>query len=882
MKRTFHLSPGGEGASEDVRREIELHLELRAREFEAQGMSPEAARTAALEAFGDRGAIEAEVRTLRGTTMRERNRREWLSELGQDIRVALRGLRRSPGFTVVALLTLALGIGANSALFSVLRSVLLRPLPYPDAGELVQVWSDHRALGRAQPEWLTPPDFVDWRDGNRTFAGMAAYQGWGPDLTGSGEPEALGGIIVSGNYFDVLRVRPALGRLLTMADDDFGAERVIVLSDEVWRRRFGADPGVLGRQLELNAEPWTVVGVLPAGFHPPLTVRPEVYRVIRRSPTSGCLRGCYVLRVIGRMKPAVTIDQASADLANIADRLAREFPQTNARVGVWLVPLHEQITGPTKAPLLILSAAVGFVLLIACVNLANLLLVRGAGRARELGVRAALGAGRARLVRQLLTESSLLAVGGGLLGLGLGIVGSRVLGALVPEGVRNLQGISVDRTVVGFTVALTLLSGMLSGLLPAVHAARSDLVGSLKSGARGSTGGGGRLRSGLVVAELAFAVVLLVGAGLLLRSFLLMQRVDLGYRSSGVVIASVGLPRIRYPNGASALGAVEAVLARLRVHPAIRSAEVSDLTPLSGGGDQDVTAIPVGEPRRTDQPEAVWQRSVSPGYLQQMQMHLMAGRFLTPEDREGSMPVGIINEEAARRFWPGKDPIGRILAQGEDSTADRVTIVGVIASARHDGPNQPYKVELFTPFGQTPSRGPNFILEPARDSASAEAAFRQVLKEVDPLVPVAGFIPMERLVGSALALPRLYALLIGIFAGAALLLAVLGVYGVMAHAVAQRQREIGVRLALGASPSGIRRLVLGQGGRLALLGTGIGLIGAAGAGQLLGSLLFQVSAFDLPTFAAVPLVLGTMALLACWLPARRAMRVDPLVAIREE
>ena len=882
MKKTFHLSPGGEGASEDVRREIELHLELRAREFEAQGMTPEAARKAALEAFGDRRAVEAEVRTLRGTTVRARGRREWMQELTQDVRVALRGLRRTPGFTLVAILTLALGIGANSALFSVLRSVLLRPLPYPNSGELIQVWSDHRARGRAEPEWLTPPDFRDWRDGNRTFEGMAAYQGWGPDMTGSGEPEALGGILVSGNYLSLLGVSPALGRLLTMADDDAGAERVVVLSDAVWRRRFGADPGVLGKQIELNAEPWTVIGVLPPGFHPPLAVSPEVYRAIRRPANSTCGRGCYVLRVIGRMKPGVTVEQAHADLAGIASRLAREFPSTNDKTGVWLVPLHQQITGPTRDPLVALGAAVGFVLLIACVNLANLLLVRGAGRARELGVRAALGAGRGRLVRQLLTESTLPAVAGGALGLALSLAGSRILSTLVPEGVRNLQGISVDGVVVAFTVALTLVSGALFGLLPALQAARPNLMGALRSGGRETERGAGRLRSGLVVAELAFAVVLLVGAGLLLRSFLLMQRVDLGYRASGVVFAGVGLPRVRYPDGARALGAVEAVLARLRVNPAIRSAEVTDLPPLVPGGDQDVTAIPVGELRRSDQPEAVWYRAVTPGYLSQMGMRLVAGRYFTPEDREGSMPVGIVNEEAARRFWPGKSPIGRILAQGEDSTDARLTIVGVVASARHDGPSQPFKVELFTPFGQSPSRGPTFVLEPARDVQSAEAAFRQALHEVDPLVPVASVDPLERLLGTALSLPRLYAMLIGIFAGAALLLAVLGVYGVMAYAVAQRQREIGVRLALGAAPSGIRRLVLGQGGRLALLGTGIGLVAAAGAGRLLGSLLFQVSPFDVTTFAAVPLVLGSMALVACWLPARRAMRVDPLVAIREE
>ncbi len=882
MKKTFHLSTGGEGASEDVRREIELHLELRAREFEAQGMTPEAARRAALEAFGDRRAIESEVRTLRGTTVRARSRREWLRELGQDLRVALRGLRRTPGFTIVAVLTLTLGIGANSALFSVLRSVLLRPLPYPDAGQLVQVWSDHRQKGRAEPEWMTPPDFVDWRDGNRTFSGMAAYQGWAPDLTGNGEPEALGGLVTSGNYFTVLGVSPARGRLFTMADDDAGAERVVVLSDAVWRRRFGSDPGILGKAITLNAEPWTVVGVLPPDFRPPLQAMPDVYRPIRRPANSGCGRGCVVLRVIGRMKPGVTIRQAQADVGAIAARLAQTFPGTNEKVGAWLIPLHEQITGPTRRPLLALGAAVGFVLLIACVNLANLLLVRGAGRARELGVRAALGAGRGRLVRQLLTESSLLALVGGALGLALGVAGSGVLSTLVPDGVRRIQGIHVDGAVVGFTAGLAVLSGMLFGLLPSFSAARSDLMGALRSGGRETGRRGGTVRNGLVVAELAFAVVLLVGAGLLLRSFLLMQRVDLGFRSSGLVMVPVGFPRVRYPDGNAGLGAVDAILARLRANPAIKRAEVTDLPPLNGGGDQDVTAIPVGEPQRADAPEAIWYRSVSAGYLQTMGMRLVSGRYFTPEDRQGSSSVGIVNEEAARRFWPGKNPIGRILAQGEDSTAPRLTIVGVVASARHDGPNQPLKTELFMPFEQFPSRGPVFVLEPARDAESAVAGFRQALKEVDPLVPVAGVDPMEKLVGDALALPRLYALLIGIFASAAVLLAVLGVYGVMAYAVAQRQREIGVRLALGAAPSAIRSLVLGQGARLALLGTGIGLLAAAAAGRLLGTLLFQVSAFDLPTFALVPLVLGIMALVACWLPARRAMRVDPLVAIREQ
>jgi putative ABC transport system permease protein len=881
MKRSFHWSRSPADATDEVRREIELHLELRAREFEAQGLSPEEARRAALAAFGDRGVIESEVRDMRGTTIRERQRRDRLGALAQDVRFALRGLLRSPGFSAVALLTLALGIGANSAIFSVVRSVLLRPLPYPQSERLVQLWTDHRSRGRTQPEWLTPPEFVDWRDGNRTFASMAAYQGWAPDLTGAGDPEALGGLLVSGNYFQVLQIVPALGRLLVPADDDAGAERVVVLADAVWRRRFGADAGVLGKQIQLNGEPWTVVGVLPRDFRPPLATNPDVYRAIRRPANSGCGRGCIVLRALGRMKPGVTLAQAQSDLGSIAKRLEQEYPSTNQGVGVWLIPLHEQITGPTRLPLLALTGAVAFVLLIACVNLANLLLVRGAGRARELGVRAALGAGRGRLVRQLLTESAMIATAGGVLGLLTSLVGSQLLATLIPPGVRGIQGITVDGTVVAFTAGLTLLAGLLVGLAPAIHAARADLMGVLRSSGRESGHRAGALRSALVVAELAFAVVLLVGAGLLLRSFLLMQRLDLGFRSRGIVLVSVGFPRARYPDAARAVGSIEALRARLQANPALHAVELTDLPPFTPG-DQDITAIPLGEPRRPGQPEGIWYRAVSPGYLNVMGMRLIAGRQLSVEDREGSPRVGIINAEAARLFWPGKDPVGRMLATGQDSSAPRITVVGVVASGHHDGPNQPLKPELFIPLAQFPSRAVVFALEPSRSAAAAVSGFREALHEVDPLVPVASVDPIDQLVGTALSLPRLYALLISIFAAAALLLAVLGVYGVMAYAVSQRQREIGVRLALGAAPGGIRRLVLGQGGKLALAGVSLGLLAALGLSRLVTRLLFGIGAFDMPTYVAVPLVLGGMALLACWLPARRAMRVDPLVAMRED
>ena len=881
MKRVFRLPDRSDRVSGDVKRELELHLELRAREFEAQGMSREDAHRAALDAFGDRAQIEEELREIRSSTVRERQRRDWLGELRQDLTVGLRGLRRAPGFTLVALLTLAIGIGANTAIFSVLRSVVLRPLPYPNAEQLVQVWSDHRALGREAPEWLSPPDFIDWRDQNRTFAGMAAYQGWGPDLTGDGDPQTLTGLIVSGNFFDVLGARAALGRALTMQDDDAGAELVVVLSDGLWRSRFGADSSVIGRGITLNGLAATVVGVLEPGFRAPIqTAAPDIFRATRRPANAGCGRGCVVLRAIGRLKPGVTLTAAQADLGRLAAEIASRHPDTNEKVGAWLVPLHEQLTGSVKLPLLALAGAVAIVLLIGCVNLANLLLVRGAGREREIAVRTALGARRTRIVRQLFTENALLAATGGVIGLALGVAGSRVLATLVPESVRQVQEIRVDAIVLAFAAVVTIVSGIAFGLLPAMRAARTNLIGSLRDG-RAATGGNSALGSGLVVLQLSLAVVLLVGAGLLLRSFLEMQRVDLGYRDSGVVLTRLALPAARYQEPARLTATRENLLARLRANPAVRSVEITDVPPLFAG-DQDVSVVPDGRPIAGDRAPAVWYRSVTPGYLPLMRMRLVAGRSFAESDRDGAPKVGIVNEEAARQFWPGENPVGRTLAIGGGPDGERLTIVGVVASSRHDGPNQPYKGELFAPQAQLPTRFMTLVFEPSRDLGSLVTAYRQVLSEVDPLVPASPLQPIDQFVGEAVALPRLYALLVGIFASAALLLAALGVYGVMAYTVAQRKREIGVRLALGADPAGIRRLVLGRGARLALAGVGVGLAAAVALGRVIKSLLFGVTPFDATTLLIVPVVLGTMALVASWVPARRAMRLDPVRALREE
>jgi putative ABC transport system permease protein len=466
------------------------------------------------------------------------------------------------------------------------------------------------------------------------------------------------------------------------------------------------------------------------------------------------------------------------------------------------------------------------------------------------------------------------------LGLALGVAGSRALAVLVPESVRQVQEIRVDSTVLLFTAAITVVAGLAFGLLPALRAVRPNLIGSLRDG-RAATTSGSALGSGLVVTQLALAVVLLVGAGLLLRSFMAMQQVDLGYRDRGVAFVSLAFPAARYQEPARFSATMNDVLARLRASPAVRAVEGTDV-PILSGGDQDVGVAPVGTPIPPDGLPAVWYRSVTPGYLSLMRMRLAAGRWFESTDVQGAPPVGIVNEEAARRFWPGENAVGRELALGDSPDAPRLTIVGVVASARHDGPDQPYKAELFAPQAQFPTRGMTLVLEPARDLASLATAYAQALREVDPLVPAAELEPIERRVGDAVALPRLYATLVGLFAAAALLLAALGVYGVMAYAVAQRRREIGVRVALGADPARVRRLMLGRGVRLAGIGLAVGLTAALALGRVIESLLFGVTPFDPFTLLVVPVVLGSMALVASWVPARRAMRVDPVSALRED
>ena len=876
---SFRFGPRKRDIPRDVDREIENHLELRAREFEAQGMSPGEARQAALAAFGDRPMIEQEVREIRGNTVRTLQSRQWFHELKQDIGTALRGLRRAPGFAIVALATLALGIGGNVAVFSVVRSVLLRPLPYAEPEQLVQLWTDHRARsGRDQPEWLSPAEYRDWRDGNTTFSGMTVWHGWGPNLTGSGEPELLNAGVVTWNFLKVLGLQVAQGRDFAEADDDPGSAPVVILTDGLWRNRFGADPRIVGQPIQLNGEPWTVVGILPASFRAPFPW--QLIRPMRRPATGGCQRGCIILRGIGRLKPGVTIEQANADLQTVQGRAARDFPEEESNVKAWLVPLQEQIPGPVKKALIALLGAVGFVLLLACVNLAGLLVVRGGARAREFAVRASLGAGRRRIVRQLVTESLVLASIGGVIGFFAGWGGARLLAALIPQNVLLMVDIKPDLMVVLFTIGIAVLAGLLFGLLPAIQAGRADLMAVLRT----ASGDGGkrisRVRSGLVVVELAIAVMLLVGAGLLMRSFLALQRTELGYRTTGLVTANLLFPRTAYPRASDILLRMDDFIARARANPEIKTIEITDIVPMQQG-DQDMSVYPNGAAVNGPAP-AVWYRSISPGYLRLMQIRLLSGRVFTEEDRADAPKVGILNEEAAKKLFPGVDPVGRLLTNGLDSTADSITIVGVVAATRHDGPNQPYKLEMYGPIQQFPTRGVNVMIEPARSNEAAVNAVRTALKEADPSIPLSSVTSLDESFATVTALPRYFAIVLGCFAAMALLLAVVGVYGVMAYVVALRQREIGVRLALGAAPQGIMGWLLGQGVRLTMIGLLLGIAAAVAATRVISALLFGVGALDGITFAGVAIVLAAASLVACYLPARRARGVDPVVSLRSE
>jgi len=795
----------------------------------------------------------------------------------QDLRYAGRVMLKTRGLTLVAVITLALGIGANTAIFSVVNALLLRPLPYPDPDRLVMVWQDLRARGGPATEWTGPSQHFDWKAETAVFEGMTSMRGWNASLSGGALPEAVLGEQTTYEYFDVLGAPPALGRVFRQSDDIPNAPRVVVLSHKLWTQRFGADPSIVGRTVPINGESHEIIGVMPASFTPGLVTNAALWRPLRLNPANPS-RNSAVFRTIGRLKRGVTLPQARAALAMLAKRLEAAHPESDTGNAINPVPLQEQRVGTLRPALFVLLGAVGFVLVIACVNIANLLLSRASGRLREMAVRRALGADRMRIIRQLLTESILLAIAGGALGVLLGVWGVAGLKSMAPAGTPRIDEVGIDRVVLSFALVLSLATGVLFGVVPAWHAARDRFTSALKQGGRGQAGdGGGRARRALIVAELALALMLLVGGGLLIRTFIALQRADLGFNPERVLTGFILPPGATYRTNKQRLAFYDAVLARTAVLPGVRHAALSSVIPL--GGDSDTDFQIEGRPPAQNSKDAliVWYRVISANYFSAMEIPLRRGRLFG--DREAE-PTIVINETMAKRHWPNEEALGKRVRFGAD--APWMTIVGIVADVQVRGARGTNEVEAYMGYWHNPEPGVNLVLKTATDPAALIEPLRRAVKEVDPGVAVAGVGTLEEAIAEANGSSRFYATLVAIFAGLALALAAVGIYGVMSYAVAQRTQEIGVRLALGAAERQIFGLVVGETLKLATIGLALGLAGALAVGKALQRLLFGVNTMDFVTFSATAGLLVAVALLASYVPARRAMRVDPMEALRVE
>jgi putative ABC transport system permease protein len=856
--------------------ELRYHVERQTEENVAAGMPADEARLAALRAIGGVEQQKEECRDAR--------RVRWLEELAQDLGHGFRALAHHRAFSIVAVLTLGLGIGANTAVFSVVDAVFLQPLPYADADRLVVVWEDDTAHGYPR-DTPAPGNYLDWKESTTVFEDMAATMSADLSLTGDGDPERISVLAVTPNFFSLLGVEPARGRGFVPDDDREGGQNAVIISDGLWRRRYGGDENVVGREILLNGERCTVVGVTPRGFQL-FDTKTDLWAPLTLGPQQKANRNSHFLKVVARLRPGVTLEQARAEMRSTMERIGREFPDEAAGLGAAVIPVREQLTGDAQRPLVVLLAAVALVLLIACVNVGSLMLARAAARSREIAVRAAIGASRGRIARQLLAENVPLVLCGTGVGLLLASASLGVLRQLVPPGVRASAEVGLDVRVLAFTALVAVATTVLFSLVPALEASKIDLIDALRrSGARAGTASG-RLRSALVIGEVSLAIVLLVGASLLVQTLFVLRGQYSALEAPSVLTMKTVLPKSAYDTHAKREAFFERAVERLRSVPGVVSIGYTNALPLDSKGDANSFTVEGFAPEPGAKMMAN-SRLVSADYLKALGVPVRAGRHFSDADGPQSQRVTIVNETLVRQYFPNQDPLGRRLKfGGPQSDAPWTTIVGVAADVRGNGVDAPVKPEMYLPYRQCEYAelfAPKaFAIRTSGDQASVGAAARVEIAAVDPNQPVSDVKTLEDILSDETSQRRLGTLLLGSFAAVALLLASIGIYGLLAQFVEHRVREIGLRLALGATPGGVSAAVVARAMKLVLVGSAAGLALSYGMTRLIASLLFGVAAADPLTLVGVPILLALVALVACYVPARRASRVDPSVALRFE
>ncbi|HET9742697.1 MAG TPA: ABC transporter permease [Terriglobales bacterium] len=871
----------------DFSAELDGHLQMHIDDFVRAGLSPGEARRQALLKLGGTEQVKEAYREQRGLPS--------LESFAQDVRFALRSMRKNPGFTLIAILTLMLGIGANTALFSVVNGVLLNPLPYPHPEQLALLAGKTTQFSRASVSY---PNFLDWERDNKSFSSMGAFRSDDFSFTGRGEAERLHGYMISSGFFPTLQVRPFLGRDIRREEDQVGGAPVVEISQGLWKRKFGSSPSAVGQTIMLNGTSYTIIGVVPANFHLYSGSDPQVYVPIGQwnDPTFRDRRIGMGMNVVARLKPGITIAQAQSDMDRIARQLAAAYPEANASTGIAVGTLKQEVIGDESVnrTLYILLAAVAFVLLIACANVANLLLARSTGRAREFAVRSALGASKSRLVRQLLTESALLGLGGGVLGVLLAWQGTRAVLAILPDALPRADEVGIDPRVLGYALGLSLLSGLIFGLAPAFQIWRTNVQETLKSGGRGLSGARHRTLNAFVIFEVATALVLLVGAGLMIRSLAVLWNTDPGFDPHHVLAFNIAEPPIKGADAAQIRASLRSLEDRLHSIPGVQAVSWNGGSLPLDGSDSELPFWLQGSPKPSSDSDMDWALFylVNSDDLKTMGIPLLRGRNFTRADNEHSMPVALIDEKLARQYFGDKDPIGQKLNLNLINM--QVQIIGIVGHVKHwgldtDSTNK-IQSELYIPLLQIPDSfmpllatgGMQFVLRSDRDPSSLISDLRHAVAQENPEAVVYGTKTFDQIISDSLAARRFSMTLLGIFAGLALLLSSIGIYGVIAYVVGQRVQEIGTRMALGAQRGDVLRMVLAGGAKLALTGVAIGSALALALTREMRQMIYGVSATDPLTFTGVALLLVIIALLACYIPARRAMKVDPMIALRYE